>query len=169
MPGRKRGTTLIEVMISISIVAVLMIVIADLVTRYSLVVSHQEKKDRALANVKMALDTVTNEIEEALGVYSPDTDGEQDTGITFYRYNPEQADSRIDKREGIYVRYYLDGGTLFREITSFTGTMACPIAHDVSGFSVRRESMRLFTVSVSLQEANRVYSIDSKACLKTGI
>lgn len=166
----KRGASLVEVTISIFIVAILMTVIADLVTRYSMILRYQEKKDRALANMKMALDTIASEIEEALGVYDPDVDGVIATSITFYRYNPEQTGKKFDNnRTGVYIKYFLDNKTLYREILAFEGRFTCPIAHEVSGFSVKRENQRLYTISVSIEEAKRVYSVDAKACLKTGI
>ncbi len=164
------GATLVELLVSIFIVAILMTVFADIITQYSVVIRHQDKKDRSLANIRMALDTVTSEIEEALVIYSPDSDGGELTEVSFWRYNPENIDRKITERGGITVHYYLESGTLFREVNTDDGTRtAYPVAHEVTGFSVRREHSRLFTVSVSLEESQRIYSVDGKASLRSGI
>jgi prepilin-type N-terminal cleavage/methylation domain-containing protein len=165
----KRGGTLIEVLISLAIVGLLLTICADLMSRYSLVMRHQEKKNRSLTNTKMALDLMTSEIEEALKVYSPGSDGELVTDVTFWRYNPVDSSRKLADRGGMTISYYLDSGVLYRK-TNTAATVTCyPVAHEVKGFSIRRENSKLFTVSVSFEETQRIYTIVSKASLKSGI
>ncbi len=163
------GTTLVEVIISIFLVALILTMVAELVTRYSLIIRHQEKKDRTIVNMKMALNTVTTEMEEALLIYVPDSAGSPpETEIKLWRYNPVQSLYKLDSRGGITVRYYLENRTLYREVDTGTKT-AYPVAHEVYGFSVTRHNSRLYTVKVSLEESSRILLIEGKACLKTGI
>jgi prepilin-type N-terminal cleavage/methylation domain-containing protein len=164
-----RGVTLVEVLFSLVIAGLLLTICADLMARYSMIVQHQEKKNRSLANITMALDTMSSEIEEALTVYSPGTDGQLLTTVSLWRYDPLTSDQMLTARSGITVTYFLDSGTLYRRVATDSSTEDCPVAHEIAGFSVRRENSRLFTVSVSLEEAQRIYTLDSKACLKTGL
>ena len=168
---KSRGATVIEALISLFILAILMTVFADLVTRYSVIIRHQERKDRSLANIKMALDTVTAEIGEALLVYEPDSVGATETSVRFWRYNPGNMEKKLALRGGITVRYYLDSYTLYREVSSegLPTPLVSAVAHDVYGFAVSRESSRVYAVKVSLMESSRIYTVEGKACLRPGI
>jgi len=165
----QRGGTLVEVIISLGLVALLLTICADLMSRYSLVMQHQEKKNRSFATTKMALDVVSSEIEEALKVYSPGSDGELLTGVSFWRYNPSSPADKMAVRGGMTVAYYLSSNVLYRKTDRGGVVLTFPVAHDVKGFSVRRENSRLFTLCVSLEEARRIYTIESKVSLKTGL
>ena len=169
MGGKPGGMSLYEIMVSLFVMVLLMIVFADLMTRYSRTLTYLDMKDRSLANVKMGLDSVTAELEEALAVYSPDTDGAVDDEVILWRYNPEDSKKKLTERTSINALYYLDSRILFREVSLAGITTSFPVAHHIASFSVKREHQRLFTVMISLEESHKVYSLSGKACLKPGI
>jgi len=162
------GATLIEVLISLFILSCLLTVFADLISRYYMVLRYQEKKDRSIASMKMVLDTVAGELEESLKVYSPDTDGVKKSEITFWRYDPELFDSKLISRGGVMVRYYLDSGTLYREVHSSYDKSVTEAAHEVAGFSIERQHPLAFRLKLSLNESNRIYTLSRNICLKSG-
>jgi len=166
---RSRGVTLLEILISVFLVGLLMTIFANIVTQYSRMVLHQDKKDRSVANIKMALDTVTSEIEEAQEVLIPQADNGVAPIVRFVRYTPALFREKFEAKDTITVTYFLDGKTLYRSIDHKDRLTVYPIAHDVQGFSVRRTYFRLFTVSVSLEDGSRIHSVDGSACLKMRI
>lgn len=162
------GATLIEVLISLFILSCLLTVFADLISRYHMVLRYQEKKDRSIASMKMVLDTVAGELEESLKVYSPDTDGGKKSEVSFWRYDPELFDSKLSSRRGVMVRYYLDSGTLYREVQSSSDKSATEAAHEVAGFSIERQHSLAYMLKLSLNESNRIYTLSRNICLKSG-
>lgn len=169
MAIRFRGFTIVEVLVSIFIMGILMTIFAQIATRYAMVVRHQESKDRSLANIRMALDTVTSELQEATSVITPGTCGETQTQVVFERYDPESTAQKFASRTLIRIRYVLRSGTLYREVTPPSSpAVIYPVAHSIAGFSVKRESDCLFSVNVAFAESHRVFTIVGKACMRYG-
>jgi len=172
LTGRSRGATLLEVLISLAIVAVLMVLIARIVTFYSLIVQSQERKSEALYNIRMALDTVSTELEEALLIYSPEKSGDQAAELRMCRLNPEKTGDTFKKRFGLEITYYLEGGDLFRK-TTYPGIYGIDastmlVSHNICGFSVKREHDHYFIITMAMQEKQRVLTLTRKTCVKTG-
>ncbi|MGV8119038.1 MAG: type II secretion system protein J [Candidatus Xenobiia bacterium LiM19] len=162
------GATLIEVMISLFVVSCLLTVFADLISRYYTVIRYQEKKDRSIASMKMVLDMMAGELEESLKVYSPDTVGGKKSEVSFWRYDPELFDSKLSSRGGVMVRYYLDSGTLYREVQKSSDKIVTQAADEVAGFSIEKQHPFAYTLNLSLNESNRIYTLSRNICLKSG-
>jgi hypothetical protein len=166
---KSRGITLAEIIISMFLMGVFMVVSANLVTRSASLVRHQDERDRMLANVGTALDTVTSEIEEALEVERPGEDGQSLHELRLQRYNPEDVSEEIDRRRPLTVRYEVESGTLYRRVQSSDKSVSYPVAHGIADFTVRREHEKLYSVTVTFEEAMRDSTLDGKACMKSRI
>jgi len=166
---RRSGATLIEVMVSLFVVSCLLAVFADLISRYYTVVQYQERKDRNIASMKMVMDMMAGELEESLKVYDPDSDGSTKGEISFWRYDPDLPDSKLGSREGVTVRYYLDSGILYREVKKSSSRTVTQASHEVAGFSIERQHQLSYTLKLSLNESNRIYTLSRDVCLKSGL
>ncbi len=109
--GRRAGFTLVESLLSIVVIAATVIAAGELMSiglgSYSVVVDRRE----ALQDVRLAINMMTGEIQQIVDPATDITEA-QPTSVTF------------NSAGGGQVRYYVQGGRLFRQDATDTNTLA---------------------------------------------
>ncbi len=162
-----RGLSLMEVLVTLLLFALVMGMIASLVQNFARVSDQLDEKS-ASQRASLALFDLASEVEEATEVLvpAPGTVGPQ-SEIVLRKYASTVA--RLDNSTTadtwtpnyvLSVRYHLDQRNLMRQVTLPDGTVQNTLlAQEVDGFSATRVHERSIEARASFQERNKLETV----------
>lgn len=168
---RPRGLSLLEVLITMVLVAVAMAMVATLVRNFSRVNNHLAGKERTLQGFLM-LQAVASEVEGAARLTAPTMASPGPvTDLTFevYASTPDRLTVGTNVASWspdyvIAVRYFQEDDRLMRQLTFPDGaSQTSQVATGLSGFSATYLNSRTVEVRASFQEAVKLETVSAQA------
>jgi prepilin-type N-terminal cleavage/methylation domain len=185
-----RGFTLVEVLVTIIIIAFMLMIIGSAVADYGRIVRFSSNRDSSVLGISTGLNKVKREIEESIEVISPVVTatplspyGDPQFEVVFIKINPS-AESRLpslppasppsswDSKadvDVVTIKYHVQGGRLLRKVTFHDSTyVETSEAEKITGFSVQDIGNNALRIDISYTDEEIVKSLSTTARLRNG-
>lgn len=173
---RRRGLTILEMLVTLGLVFVVLGVVGDLFREYSMVTRAASVRERVTESAQIALDRVRLEYREAVERLSP-ADGSSGwvSELRFRKPHPDDdlrfpsalptplPSSWVPIPERIEVAYYADNANFYRKITVGGQTTEQLLATGISGFSCRNLGEGELEIILSVTQKGRVISLQTRS------
>ncbi|MHC9539750.1 MAG: type II secretion system protein [Vulcanimicrobiota bacterium] len=185
-----RGFTLVELLVTIIIIAFMLMIIGSAAADYGRIVRFSSNRDSSVLGINTGLSKVKREIEESIEVTSPvvtatplASSGDPQFEVIFRKIDPSAEsrlpssppasppsswDSRADD-DVVTIKYRVQGGRLLRKVTFHDSIyVETSEAEGITGLSVQDLGNNALRIDISYTDEEIVKNLSTTARIRNG-
>ncbi len=149
MRTHDRGFGLIEALLGLVLFTMVLVITADLLNGYRVIMRQSESRGRSLKAARIALAQMRSDLRGAVRVLSP-ASGATSSTLELERLTPELS-PRLPANHLYPITYRVGDDSLWREVAG----QALFLTRGLKSFAVKAQSERRFEITLTFQERHR--------------